>query len=495
MINLSILKKFSKVKIILLITLIISTLLSAVILSFETYGIKAIQKDIYFEYKVNNETTEITLIPKVNVKDLEYSISFESDYNDVLLNSGTYERKYFKEYAEANVPIVHKIKTEKITENIKTNNIGKINFIIKNGKIQNKDLNRSYDKPSDNCTFDFTISKENDKNIVYCRVTNKTNKTISAIKDFNVTLLFQEEESATLNLGNISFEEPLDPKETKKIIIDSATGSSDFNIDKSLIENQNKLKATKYENQKYVLSFTNGESKYSFAIISLIALMAINIIIIAYFLISYVTMIIKVHNKKKIKILNEEIQKQKEATQIAQSEIKKLENEYETELKNSENLKLEIDVWHKIAEEAQMEIAEEKTKRKYEEKVKKESNKDFRQRYEKPYRCKDGDYVRSKAEREIDNFLYDNKIWHIYEPELVCHNKKKYYPDFLLTDYNLYIEYFGRSDEKYIEKKEEKIKDLSAEPNINFEYLEYSDDSNITEKISNICKKYNIPLK
>lgn len=117
---------------------------------------------------------------------------------------------------------------------------------------------------------------------------------------------------------------------------------------------------------------------------------------------------------------------------------------------------------------------------------------DFRQRYEKPYRCNDGDYVRSKSEREIDDFLFAHKIWHIYEPEYICHNGKKYYPDFLLSDYNLYIEYFGKTDEEYIAKKEQKIADLSAEPNIFFEYLEHTDDANITEKLTEICKKYNI---
>ncbi len=120
------------------------------------------------------------------------------------------------------------------------------------------------------------------------------------------------------------------------------------------------------------------------------------------------------------------------------------------------------------------------------------SKTDFRQKYEKPYRCNDGDYVRSKSEREIDDFLFAHKIWHIYEPEYICHNGKKYYPDFLLSDYNLYIEYFGKTEEEYIAKKEQKIADLSAEPNIFFEYLEHTDDANITEKLTEICKKYNI---
>ena len=84
---------------------------------------------------------------------------------------------------------------------------------------------------------------------------------------------------------------------------------------------------------------------------------------------------------------------------------------------------------------------------------------------------------------------------HVYEPEYVCHNKKKYYPDFYLPDYSLYIEYFGRTDEEYVEKKKEKIAAFGAEPNINFEYLEHTDDINITEKLTELCRKHNIPLK
>ncbi|MBE6531376.1 MAG: hypothetical protein E7679_04735 [Ruminococcaceae bacterium] len=123
------------------------------------------------------------------------------------------------------------------------------------------------------------------------------------------------------------------------------------------------------------------------------------------------------------------------------------------------------------------------------------TNTDFRQKNKKPYRCNDGDYVRSKSEREIDDFLYANRIWHVYEPEYVCHNKKKYYPDFYLPDYGLYIEYFGRTDEEYIEKKKKKIEAFSSEPNIKFEYLEHTDDVNITEKLTELCRKHDIPLK
>ena len=118
---------------------------------------------------------------------------------------------------------------------------------------------------------------------------------------------------------------------------------------------------------------------------------------------------------------------------------------------------------------------------------------DYRNRYPKNYRCEDGDYVRSKAEREIDDFLYRNRIWHVYESEYICmENGWKYYPDFYLPDYNLYIEYFGREDKKYREKRDQKIKMYTADENVNFVWLDAKDDANITERLTEICKQYKI---
>lgn len=120
---------------------------------------------------------------------------------------------------------------------------------------------------------------------------------------------------------------------------------------------------------------------------------------------------------------------------------------------------------------------------------------DYRDLYKKPYRCEDGDYVRSKSEREIDNFLFRNRIWHIYEPEYICKETgKKYYPDFYLPDYKLYIEYFGLTDEKYLEKKAEKIRMFQNDPDIHFACVSHEDDSNITEKMKAVCQEYQIPV-
>lgn len=58
-----------------------------------------------------------------------------------------------------------------------------------------------------------------------------------------------------------------------------------------------------------------------------------------------------------------------------------------------------------------------------------------------------GDKVKSYGEMDIANFLYQNGIAYEYEKEYAydtrTEDRAQYYPDFYLTDYGYYIEYFG----------------------------------------------------
>ena len=111
-------------------------------------------------------------------------------------------------------------------------------------------------------------------------------------------------------------------------------------------------------------------------------------------------------------------------------------------------------------------------------------------------KCADGDIVRSKAEREIDDFLYYNNIKHEYESEYYnVKRNQKTNPDFYLPQYNLYIEYFGMNTPKYNEMKAWKLELYSSDHFTNFEYIDFKDDNNLIDKLRSICKKYNIPLK
>jgi len=76
--------------------------------------------------------------------------------------------------------------------------------------------------------------------------------------------------------------------------------------------------------------------------------------------------------------------------------------------------------------------------------------------YKSPKKCSDGHKVKSKTEREIDNYFFNNKIKHIYEASLTLNvngEVKNFQPDFCLPDWfpdqpfgprrNLYIEHLG----------------------------------------------------
>lgn len=86
--------------------------------------------------------------------------------------------------------------------------------------------------------------------------------------------------------------------------------------------------------------------------------------------------------------------------------------------------------------------------------------------YEGVYKCKDGHIVKSKSEREIDNYLFDNNIPHAYEKVVSIDGDSKHdlHPDFCLPNYlgkgkDVYIEHWGfNSDNRdYYKSKKYKI--------------------------------------
>lgn len=86
--------------------------------------------------------------------------------------------------------------------------------------------------------------------------------------------------------------------------------------------------------------------------------------------------------------------------------------------------------------------------------------------YEGRYTSKDGHILKSKAERDIDNYLFDNNISHVYERELPygADPKEVLHPDFYLPDYlgkgkHVYIEHWGYNENniKYTETKKFKM--------------------------------------
>lgn len=86
--------------------------------------------------------------------------------------------------------------------------------------------------------------------------------------------------------------------------------------------------------------------------------------------------------------------------------------------------------------------------------------------YEGKYKCKDGHIVKSKSEREIDNYLFDHNIPHAYEKAISIDSKEEHdiHPDFFIPNYldkkeDIYIEHWGRTnDSEYFDSKKYKIK-------------------------------------
>lgn len=118
---------------------------------------------------------------------------------------------------------------------------------------------------------------------------------------------------------------------------------------------------------------------------------------------------------------------------------------------------------------------------------------DFRKRWEAQYRCEDGHYVRSMAEMIIDNALYLNNVSHSYEKRV----RLPKYPnsiilcDFYLFEIDTYIEYWGKYDKKYIDRKYAKRK-IYEENNIRVIEIYYNDlkrlDDILLNKIDEIKK-------
>lgn len=128
---------------------------------------------------------------------------------------------------------------------------------------------------------------------------------------------------------------------------------------------------------------------------------------------------------------------------------------------------------------------------------------DFRKEFPTDIHCQDGHYVRSKDERTIDDYLYNEaKLLHAYEPKFRLTEEEKkicikagfeyeyFLPDFYIPKYNLYLEFFGKDDEQYTKKMNLKINILSNRKNINFRYITYKDGNLLIEKLEDILEEF-----
>ena len=85
--------------------------------------------------------------------------------------------------------------------------------------------------------------------------------------------------------------------------------------------------------------------------------------------------------------------------------------------------------------------------------------------YEGRFKCKDGHVVKSKSEKLIDDYLFDNRIQHAYERALSygATEKEVLHPDFYLPNFfgegrHLYIEHWGYNENNIQYTKTKKFK-------------------------------------
>ena len=93
-----------------------------------------------------------------------------------------------------------------------------------------------------------------------------------------------------------------------------------------------------------------------------------------------------------------------------------------------------------------------------EETPKSNKKKDFkfdRETFKAEFRTMDGHYVRSKAEVIVDNWLYMNGFVHAYERRVPI--VEELYCDFYLPKEQIYIEFWGLEDTKYLDRKKKKL--------------------------------------
>lgn len=92
---------------------------------------------------------------------------------------------------------------------------------------------------------------------------------------------------------------------------------------------------------------------------------------------------------------------------------------------------------------------------------------------------KDGHIVKSSSELEIDDWLFNNRIQHIYEKKIGFGNFKC---DFYIPDANLYIEYFGLISVKSY--REKTVRKLKAYKQLGLNLLPIFPKDNIQQKLS-----------
>lgn len=114
----------------------------------------------------------------------------------------------------------------------------------------------------------------------------------------------------------------------------------------------------------------------------------------------------------------------------------------------------------------------------------------FRNKFPSKYRTSDGHQVRSRAELAIDNWLYQNRVIHVYEKMLPI--EEEVYSDFYIREGNVYIEYWGmEKDQKYLARKQVK-QEIYAKYEFNLIELDDKHIENLDDYLPKFLLKYGV---
>ena len=118
------------------------------------------------------------------------------------------------------------------------------------------------------------------------------------------------------------------------------------------------------------------------------------------------------------------------------------------------------------------------------------ANEDIRKNYAPEFRTDDGHYVRSQGEMIIDNWLYNNNYLHEYERKVI-YNNEEYIVDFYIKNLDLYIEYFGITDNEEYDAKSKHKKEIYKKLGLTCLYLYPENLKNIQDILQKQLKAYN----
>ena len=111
----------------------------------------------------------------------------------------------------------------------------------------------------------------------------------------------------------------------------------------------------------------------------------------------------------------------------------------------------------------------------------------------KKVKTKDGRFVRSLSEKIILDYFFDHFIRIIYEKTVPYINEKgetaELHPDFYLPDYDLYIEFNGLTNKKYLRQKEY-VNKIYAAKGYTVVILESDDINDIESTLDQVLEKY-----